>query len=57
MSEILNQVSDKEIAKEYKKRFFLQAGDKLSGSDDPIIYGINWLTFFTTLYSKLSNSL
>ncbi len=35
MSEIiLNQVSDKEIAKEYKKRFFLKAGDKLSGSQD-----------------------
>ena len=34
MSEILNQVSDKEIAKEYKKRFFLKSGDKLSGSND-----------------------
>jgi len=32
--QILNQVSDKEIAKEYKKRFFLKSGDKLSGSDD-----------------------
>ena len=31
---ILNQVSDKEIAKEYKKRFFLKSGDKLSGSHD-----------------------
>lgn len=34
MSEILNQVSDKEIAKEYKKRFFLKSGDKLTGSND-----------------------
>ena len=34
MSQILNQVSDKEIAKEYKKRFFLKSGDKLSGSQD-----------------------
>jgi len=35
MSEIiLNQVSDKEIAKEYKRRFFLKSGDKLSGSQD-----------------------
>lgn len=31
---ILNQVSDKELAKEYKKRFFLRSGDKLSGSQD-----------------------
>jgi len=31
---ILNQVSDKEIKQEYKKRFFLKAGDKLSGSQD-----------------------
>ena len=35
MSDImLNKVSDKEIAKEYKKRFFLKSGDKLSGSQD-----------------------
>lgn len=34
MSKILNQVSDKEIAKEYKKRFFRESGDKLSGSQD-----------------------
>ena len=35
MSEIiLNQVSDKEIAKEYKKRFFLKSGDKISDSQD-----------------------
>ena len=34
MSQILNQVSDKEIAKEYKKRFFLKAGDRLTGSED-----------------------
>ncbi len=34
MSDILNQVSDKEIAKEYKKRFFLKSGGKLSGPDD-----------------------
>ena len=34
MSQILNQVSDKEIAKEYKKRFFLKSGEKLSGSHD-----------------------
>lgn len=40
---ILNQVSDKEIAKEYKKRFFLKSGDKLSGSQDAasIIVGHN----------------
>jgi len=31
---ILNQVSDKEIAKEYNRRFFLKSGDKLSGSND-----------------------
>lgn len=31
---ILNQVSDKEIQNEYKKRFFLQSGDKLTGSQD-----------------------
>ena len=31
---ILNQVSDKEIAKEYKKRFFVKSGDKLTGSQD-----------------------
>ena len=30
MSDImLNQVSDKEIANEYKKRFFLKSGDKI----------------------------
>ena len=34
MSEILNLVSDKEIATEYKKRFFLKGGDKLAGSND-----------------------
>lgn len=34
MSQALNQVSDKEIKQEYSKRFFLKAGDKLSGSDD-----------------------
>ncbi|MFC1528243.1 JAB domain-containing protein, partial [Candidatus Neomarinimicrobiota bacterium] len=35
MSDImLNQVSDQEIQNEYKKRFFLKAGDKLSGSQD-----------------------
>lgn len=35
MSDImLNQVSDKEIAIEYKKRFFLKSGDKLTGSND-----------------------
>lgn len=33
MSEALNQVSDKEIANEYKKRFFLKSGDKLTGSN------------------------
>ncbi len=34
MSNILNQVSDKEIKQEYNKRFFLKSGDKLSGSQD-----------------------
>ena len=36
MSEIINQVSDKEIAKEYKRRFFLKSGDKLSSSTDAV---------------------
>lgn len=39
MSEIiLNQVSDKEIKHEYRKRFFLKSGDKLTGSNDAANY-------------------
>jgi DNA repair protein RadC len=34
MFQILNQVSDKEIKQEYKKRFFLKAGDKITNSND-----------------------
>ena len=35
MSEIiLNQVSDKEITKEYNKRFFLKVGDQITGSTE-----------------------
>ena len=45
---ILNQVSDKEIAKEYKKRFFLKSGDKLSSSNDAADH-------FTVLLSNKPN--
>ena len=31
---VLDRVSDSEIDKEYRKRFFLKAGDKLYGADD-----------------------
>ena len=31
---VLDRVSDSEIDKEYRKRFFLTAGDKLYGADD-----------------------
>jgi len=31
---MLNQVSDKDLAKEYKKRFFLKSGDKITSSND-----------------------
>ena len=34
MSDILNQVSDKEIKQEYSKRFFLKSGDKITSSHD-----------------------
>ncbi len=34
MSDIFNQVSDKEIKQEYSKRFFLKSGDKITSSND-----------------------